>query len=211
MKILIICSHPDDEVIGCGGAISKHSEKGDEVYICVVSEGVSGQFAGKDAIKTRRSHANLAGKVLGIKEYFFHDFPHVKLDTIPQLEVNKVIESVVNKVKPEIVYTHFSKDLNKDHCIVHDSTLVACRPSKAPFVKKILMYEIFGSTQWLNPNCYVDITRHISKKLKALSEYKTEVAAQTRSIKSIKTLAAFRGNEVNVKFAEGFKVFREVM
>jgi len=76
MKILIICSHPDDEVIGCGGAISKHSEKGDEVYICVVSEGVSGQFAGKDAIKTRRSHANLAGKVLGIKEYFFHDFPN---------------------------------------------------------------------------------------------------------------------------------------
>jgi len=210
MKILVICAHPDDEAVSCGGVISKHSKQNDEIYVCVVSEGVSAQYSEKNAIETRREHSLKAGKILGIKKYFFHDLPDAKLDTVPQLEVNKIIESIIQKIKPEIVYTHFAKDLNKDHSIVHDSTLVACRPSKTPFIKKIYAYEVFGSTLDFKPDYYVDITKFIEKKINALSEYKTETISQTRKPDTIKKLAEFRGIEVNLQFAEGFKLLREV-
>ncbi|MBT3405565.1 PIG-L family deacetylase [Candidatus Woesearchaeota archaeon] len=210
MKVLVICAHPDDEVIGCGGTIAKHTKDGDEVYVCIVSEGVSGQYDHEGMIEERRKHANEVQKLLNIKKYFFFDFPDVKLDTIPQLEINKTIESVIQQVKPDIVYTHDGNDLNSDHQIVSNSTLVACRPLRAKFIKKILFYEIFGSTKQFNPNYYVDLTDDFDKKLTALSKYETEVDAQTRSLETIRKLAAFRGCEINTSLAEAFRIFREI-
>ena len=38
-KILVICSHPDDEILGCGGAISRHISEGDIVKVIYTHEG----------------------------------------------------------------------------------------------------------------------------------------------------------------------------
>ncbi len=211
MNVLIVSAHLDDEVLGCGGAIAYHADKGDNVYVCFVTEGVSGQYEDKKMLDLRRKNARQAGEILGVKEFFFFNLPDVKLDTIPQLEVNKIIEGVVEKVNPKVVYTHYDKDLNDDHVRVHQSTLVACRPSKAKSVKKVLLYEIFGSTREFIPDYYIDISKYFHKKLKALASYESEVSAQTRSLKTTKKVAAFRGAEVNLEVAEAFKLYREVI
>ena len=39
-SILVIVAHPDDEVLGCGGAIAKHVSQGDEVNLVIMSDGV---------------------------------------------------------------------------------------------------------------------------------------------------------------------------
>jgi len=39
MNILVIGAHPDDESIGAGGAIAKHIENGDTVFIVLFSVG----------------------------------------------------------------------------------------------------------------------------------------------------------------------------
>ena len=45
MKVLVVLTHPDDEVLGCGGTISKHSSNGDTVNSIIVSEGITSRDA----------------------------------------------------------------------------------------------------------------------------------------------------------------------
>ena len=40
-RILVVAAHPDDEVLGCGATLAKHSMDGDEVHILFLTDGVS--------------------------------------------------------------------------------------------------------------------------------------------------------------------------
>ena len=40
-KILVVVAHRDDETIGMGGTIARHSENGDSVYCLSLTDGVS--------------------------------------------------------------------------------------------------------------------------------------------------------------------------
>ncbi len=100
------------------------------------------------------------------------------LDTIPQLDIVTSLERIIFEIKPEVLYCHYDADMNSDHRIVSQAAMVWCRPSKTPFLKKVLFYEIFASTQMFNPNYYVDISHEIEDKLLALSVYSTENNAQ---------------------------------
>ncbi|GAB6087334.1 hypothetical protein JCM11672_26060 [Alkaliphilus crotonatoxidans] len=210
MDILVIATHLDDEVIGCGGAIAKHVREGHNVYICFICGGTSVRYPEKELVETRRDHARRAGALLGIKEIYFYDFPIIMLDTIPQLEIVTALEEVIFKIKPQIIYTHSKDDINSDHRIVHEASMVWCRPSKAPFLKKVLFYEVFGSTRSFIPNYYIDIDEYIESKLKALSLYTTENHVQTRNMETIRRVAMYRGAEINTNYAEAYTLYREI-
>jgi len=210
MKILVIAAHPDDEVLGMGGTIKKLS-KDNTIHLCVVSEGASAQYEDEQMIFKRQKACLNSGKILGIDSIDFFDFPDMKLDTIPHLEINRKLESVIKKFKPDIVFTTPYHDLNKDHLIVYQSTLVATRPYVTG-IKKVLSYEIPGTTATpFYPTVYVNITKHISSKLNAFQKYDSELQPfpKPRSIESIKSLSMVRGVESGFKFAEAFHLVRE--
>lgn len=209
MNVLVIASHIDDEVIGCGGTIAKHVEMGDQVYVLYIATRQSVRFD-QHILKIRKSHARKVSKSLGITQIFFAELPLIMLDSIPQLDIVTEIEKVIYDIKPEIIYCHFHDDINSDHRIVYESTVVWCRPSKAPFIKKIYLYEVFGSSINFVPNYYVNIDNYIDKKLDALCMYTTEIKAQTRSVETLRAQARYRGAEVNVNYAEAFYLYREV-
>jgi len=217
MKVLVIAAHPDDEILGCGGTIARHTAKGDDVYVLIMSEGVSAQYEDKEKfLKLRRDACLKATKYLGVKEVFFDEFPDGKLDSISQLEINKKIEGVIAKVNPQRVYTHHHGDLNKDHRIVHDSTLIATRRN----VQEVFSYEILGSTNKCAdnkemifvPNYYVSIDKYLDKKLKALSFYETEVKNFPNPVseEAIKVLAKHRGVESGLNAAEAFVCIKKI-
>ena len=219
MKVLIIAPHPDDEVLGCGGTVAKYAQSGDDVYLCVVTKAYPPEWP-EDEIKERREEVLSTNKILGIKKTYFLDFPTVKLDTIPQKELNDSIDRVVGEVKPDIVYIPHRGDVNKDHRLVFDAAMVAVRPEPGAVVKRVLCYETLSETEWAAPfsenifipNVYVDISETLDIKLKAMSEYRSELKEfpHPRSLEAISALAKMRGTAIGVKAAEAFMLVRDL-
>lgn len=216
MRILVIAAHPDDEAIGCGGTIAKHTKMGNEVHLCIVTKGYTPDWS-EEYLKNRQKEIRKASEVLGIKRTYRLGFPTVKLDTVSQKELNDSILKVVNEVKPEVVYIPHRGDLNKDHRLVFDASLVATRPINNP-IKRILSYETLSVTEWgqaiepFVPNVYIDISETIGTKIEAIKAYVGELKQypHPRSLEIIEALAKKRGSEVGVKLAEAFVLIREL-
>ena len=209
MKILVIAPHPDDEVLGMGGTIKKLSKK-NKIILCVVSEGATAQYKDKKMIKVRRDSCKKTAKILGISQTIFLDYPDMRLN-LSHLDINKKLEEIIEKYRPEIVYTAPKNDLNLDHQMVFNSTLVACRPKSG--VKQILCYEIQGNTKVpFAPNVFENIEKEFSYKIKGFKMYESEIEEfpNPRSIAAIENLAIQRGVESGTKKAEAFELIRVV-
>ena len=217
MRILVIAPHPDDEVMGCGGTIAKYSQKGEEIYLCIATKAYVPDWS-EEFLKERPKEIEKVNKILGIKRTYFLDFPTVRLDTLPQKELNDAISKVMREVQPEVLYIPHSGDLNKDHRLVFEAALVASRPVVSS-VKKILSYETLSETEWgsaiepFAPNFYEDINETLEKKIEAMKIYKSEVKnfPHPRSLEMIDILAKKRGSEVGLKLAEAFVLVREIL
>ena len=212
MNILIIGAHPDDEVVGMGATIKKLSRK-NKIFLCIVSEGATAQYADKKMIKVRRDACLRSSKLLGISNVKFLDFPDMRLDTIPHLEINKELEKIIEKCKPKVVYSTPFNDLNKDHRLTFDSTLVATRPYSSS-VKQLLTYEFPGPVKEpFHPTVYENVEKEFSYKLKAFKMYKSEIMdfPHPRSIEAIESLALQRGTESALKKAEAFQLIRNIV
>jgi LmbE family N-acetylglucosaminyl deacetylase len=211
MNILVIAAHPDDEVLGMGGTIKKLS-KNNIIHLCVVSEGVSAQYQDRKMMKIRKDSCVKSSKILGIHNIDFLDFPDMKLDSIPHLEINQNLEKIIKKFKPNTVFTTPFHDLNKDHELVFESTLVATRPGSSN-VKRILSYEMPGISKIpFKPNTYSEISKHMKWKIKAFNQYKSEIHEfpHSRSIKAIENLAIQRGVESGLGLSESFYLIRGI-
>ncbi len=210
MKILVTAAHPDDEVIGMGATIKKMVKKGNNVHLCVVSEGASGQYTDKKMIQIRKNACLKSGKLLGISHFDFLGYPDMRLDTVQHLEINRQIEKIIRKFKPKVVYTVSHNDMNIDHKIVFESTFTATRPQSSS-VKQLLTYEIIGSVRnSFHPTIYENIEKEFSFKIKALKQYKSEIEKfpHPRSLQSIENLAVYRGIQSGLKKAEAFELVR---
>jgi N-acetylglucosamine malate deacetylase 1 len=212
LRILVIAAHPDDEVLGMGATIKKLTSKKNDVSLCVVTEGVTAQYRDKKMIEIRKESCKNAGKILGISKFYFLEFPDMKLDTIPHLEINRKLEKVIKTTNPEMVFTVSDNDLNKDHQIVYESTLIVTRPHKTK-IKSVLAYEIPGlSKNPFVPNFYEDITKFFDFKVNAFKKYYTEIQKYPlpRSIENIENWAKIKGMESNFNKAEAFKIIRSM-
>lgn len=216
MRILVIAPHPDDEVLGCGGTITNYTKENNEVFLCIVTKAYSPDWP-EEVIKDKPKEIKKANKILGIKKTYFLGFQTVKLDNILQKDLNDSISDIVNEVKPDIVYIPHKGDLNKDHRLVFEASLVALRPVKH-IVKKILSYEVPSETEWgqeldlFVPNVYENISKTFEFKIKAMKAYKSELRQypHPRSLKCIEILARKRGSEIGIEYAESYMLIREV-
>ena len=107
-KILAIVAHPDDEVLGLGGALRKHVVMGHQVKVLILSDGESSRdFKEKDellsAIKKRKESACNAGKIIGYGEPIFSNFKDNSFDSSDLLDIVKVIEGVIKNFIPNII------------------------------------------------------------------------------------------------------------
>ena len=136
-KVLVIAAHPDDESLGCGGTIKKHTNNGDRVRVLYMTDGESSRNYKKRSIKKRIKSAMQSKKILGIEETKFLNFPDNEMDKISLLKIVKKVEKYLNLFKPTIIYTHHHGDLNIDHRITFQAVMTACRPQPGSIIKQI--------------------------------------------------------------------------
>ena len=211
-NVLIVAAHPDDELLGCGGTIIKHIEKGDKVFVCIVT--VSDSRWGLEYKEKKIEEAKIVDEHLGITQRFYCNLPTTALNSLPSYQINGKLKDVFDIVNPNVVYTHFGNDVNEDHRVIFNSVLVCARPVVNPI--SVRCFETLSSTEWggsgFFPNFYVVLQKkHLLKKAAAFNIYESEVKQypHPRSLKGIKNLAKKRGNDICKKYAEAFIIIKE--
>ena len=235
MKILVIAAHPDDEVLGMGGTIKKLTKSGNKVKIVILATGIAARRSTtfqnntkyginekdkkiiESQIKEIRSQAKKASRILGVNDIEFLDFPDNEMDTVSSLKITKTIESIINKFKPNKIFTHSPFDVNVDHRLIYQATLTATRPNSQRNVEEVYSFEVPSSTEWFfpmsfQPNVFVDISKELKVKLKAMSMYKKEVKKfpHPRSLKLLEHVSKRWGSVSGFSAAEAFYLVRQL-
>lgn len=216
--VLVVAAHADDEALGCGGTIARHVAEGDIVHAVFLADGVSSrQDSNSDELERRLNATEKARQILGITTIAFLGLPDNRLDSLALIDIVQPLEAIIEKINPHIIYTHHNGDLNVDHRIAHQAVMTACRPLPGSSVKEVMTFEIMSSTEWNSanhhpfvPNCFVDISNYMEKKIESLEAYSLEMRAapHSRSTDHLISLAKHRGSCIGVQAAEAFMVMR---
>lgn len=223
-SILVVVAHPDDEVLGVGGAMARWAGEGKDVHILIMAEGLTSRSpvgAGDQAALSKlRECAKKSAAILGVKSIDFVNLPDNRMDSLALLDIIKPIEAKIDALAPHMVVTHQPNCLNIDHQLTSRAVVTACRELPGAVVKTLLFFESPSSTEWqvpgagvaFQPNWYVDIESSLEKKMAALKEYDCEMRdfPHARSYEAVRHLAHLRGSHAGVKAAEAFSLGRHV-
>lgn len=217
--VLVVAPHPDDEVLGVGGAILRHLSEGDDVHVVICTRGEESRFGAKQVARVQEESAQVH-EFLGITKSHRLDLPAARLDTMPGSEVNMALAEVFENVGPHTVYAPHPGDVHRDHQLIFQAVMVCCRPVGTNYPRRILAYETVSETDWYAPpitptfvpNVFMDVSQHIEKKLEACAIYASQIrpAPQQRSMDAIRALSITRGHAMGIPHAEAFALVREV-
>ena|GEM_PF-2360731 len=212
---LIFAPHPDDEVIGCGGAIIKHVENNDDVHVIILTDGCLGapdlnaakgqvddhDIRVKNYIKAREQESKKAGSVLGYGEPSFWG---IKDRTLEYNEKHiKMVKELIEELKPSSVYSPSIYEMHPDHKALAITIIEALRRSQNR--SDLFMYEIGRPIP--SPNMLLDITQIWEQKLKAIKCFNSQLKVQafdetTLSLNRFRTFTL----PASVKSAEAYLV-----
>lgn len=214
--VLVIAAHPDDEILGAGATFAKLLACGHAVHALVVCEGETVRFTSQGRDVDQQDHARKAASVIGFTSFQCLRMKDQGLDTYSQIDLNQRLEDIIDELRPSVVYTHFSGDINRDHQVVHDSVMVATRPCR-DFIRQVLAFETPSATGlWtkhcFNPDTFEVVTDTLDIKLRAMACYETESPEfpHPRSIDALRHRARYWGNIIYRPAAEAFVTLRRV-
>ncbi len=172
-RVLILCSHADDEIISMGGTISKYVEEGKRVKIVIFTSGEKSSPWLKERVitKSRIKESEAAGKLLGCRVEFL-GIPDARVKENLELAAGEV-KRIVREFKPHKIFTHTKYDAHPDHRAVFYALEKALNGRvRKP---KIFTFMIWGL---FNPNdsatFYVSTDDYFEDKIKALQAFKTQ-------------------------------------
>ena len=224
-NVLVVAAHPDDEVLGCGGLIARQASEEQQFYIAILGEGITSRYAERDhaevaQVATLQDSCRRASDLLGANDLSFYGLPDNRFDTIPLLDVVKIVEDLIERLQPEVVYTHHGGDLNIDHALTHRAVMTATRPVPDCLVREVYAFEIASSTEWafqrydpsFRPNVFVDISQTLETKVRAMEMYDTEIRPfpHPRSPEALRAIAQRWGSVAGLEAAEAFELIRSI-
>lgn len=220
-RLLVVAAHGDDETLGAGGTIAQLADEGVAIALCVLTNDDGSRAATKKNVTNRRSAIEVAAKILGIERVQVNEFGDNRLDTVGQLELNRVVEREVRDFAPDTLFITSMSDLSHDHQLVSRAARVAGRPGRSG-VREIHAFEVRSATDSgeaagispaFRPNYWNRLAEdHLDRKLSALRAYGEELEEwpNPRSERAVRALAEYRGSQVSVPLAEAFELIRAV-
>jgi len=199
LSVLAIAPHPDDLEIGCAGTLAQLGAAGHRVELAIMTRGEAG---GAAALRQKEQEA--AAKLYKCRKIWWLGFEDTK---VPLTKASiDALDAVMKAVKPDLVFAPWGEDTHQDH----RNTSLQVR-SATRYTQNVLFYEV-PSTIEFQPDVYVDITKTLAAKERALKAHKSQVnkvnVAGLSIIDCARSMAHFRGYQARVKSAEGFKALR---
>lgn len=222
-KVLTFFAHPDDETLAAGATLRRLSRQGCRVHVAIPNTGIhSRRNLGASAPRARalatlREDCVKALSILGIRksDLYLGEFADNEIDKHTLLELIQWFEKIVDRVKPDAIFTHHRYCTNVDHQYCHEAAVVATRPHVASHIP-LFCGEVPSSTGYLRPvqwepNFFVHAKEtDVDTKIRAMQAYKGEARPDPhpRSPEVLKALAKVRGSESGFHFAEAFMIQR---
>lgn len=219
--VLVVAPHPDDETLGCGGALLRHKAEADEVHWLIMTSMHESQGYALSKIDARSK------EIAAVREQYKFDavhelnFPTTELDTCAHGEMIAAVAKVVTNIEPIIIYLPYRKDIHSDHKISFDVAAACTKSFRYPSIKSVRVYETLSETEQgicpddsgFRPNLFVDISAYLDQKIEILRLYKGEMgdAPFPRSQEVIEALAKYRGSVIGCNAAESFMLLREII
>ena len=172
-RVLVFAPHPDDETIGCGGAIMRHIARGDTVQVTIVTDGAKGvrTCPVEEYIQVRKQEARNACAALGVQTCEFLDFADQGLEI--SAGTFAVIRNHLRAYQPDAVYCPSLNEIHTDHIKTAALVLAAARSMHRPI--QTLEYEVGNP---VDANLLIDISDLIEQKIAALRCYPSQLNAQ---------------------------------
>lgn len=205
-NVLVLSPHTDDGEIGCGGLITKLINMGKNVTYVAFStceESVPSHLP----INILETEVKLATKVLGIDEsnLYIYKFPVRNFPAYRQ-EILDVMITLNKELNPDLVLLPMSTDIHQDHNVINNEGIRAFKKTT------IFGYELIWNNLTLNNNLFVKLDiNNINKKIKAISQYKSQNFRGYMTPEYIKSLAMVRGMQINTEFSETFEIIRMII
>ncbi|MCZ2473329.1 PIG-L family deacetylase [Aquirufa ecclesiirivi] len=225
-RILLVVAHPDDEILGLGATMNKLiQEYGVQTHVIILGEGITSRSevhnteAWKQELEIHHSNIHLAQKAIGYHGVSLFNLPDNRFDSVPLLDVIKIIEKVKSEFLPNVIFTHHGGDVNIDHQRCFEAVITACRPMEHEPVKTIITFETPSGTEWRSPtdprhflpNFFVRVSEaNIGAKIEAMESYEFEKRAfpHPRSPEALRIQAQRWGITVGSYLAEAFAIIR---
>ena len=217
MNYLVVVAHPDDEALGCAATIHKLVKEGHKVAVATMANHAAARANISDTLAEDQKKAF---EIMGVKKSYAADFPNIKMNTVPHLDLVQFVERCIEDFGVEAIITHHPSDTNNDHVVTSYAVQAACRlfqrKENVPALKELLYMEVPSSTEWsfdssknrFTPNYFVEIGKDgVELKLKAIAAYKGVMRPypHPRSNEAIEGLAAYRGSQAGCFYAEAFE------
>lgn len=225
MKVLVIAAHPDDEILGCGATAARLVSEGHDVQFAILGEGLTSRHPERSETNSKllealHQQAQAAAAKLGVKNVVLHRLPDNRLDSVPLLDVVKIVEGLVDRYTPQVIYTHHGGDLNVDHEVIHRAVLTATRPVAGSPLREIYTFEVPSSTEWafqrlnqpFRPNVFVEVAGTLEAKIAAMECYESEARKfpHPRSPEALRAIATRWGSVAGCAAAEAFELVRSI-
>jgi LmbE family N-acetylglucosaminyl deacetylase len=221
---LTVTAHPDDEILGFGGATYVLSNQGHKVFNCILSGGVDVR-SNRPSDENLKLHTYKAQKIVGANPPILGTFPNIKFNTVPHLDLVQFIEKAIEQINPDVIITHHPYDLNNDHYHTSKACQAAARLYQRRPIKplqSLYFMEIPSSTDWsfpvdsqtFRPDTFIEIGEQgLQKKLEALYAYEGVMRPypHPRSDEAIRALATIRGCQVGKILCEGLQTAMNIL
>jgi LmbE family N-acetylglucosaminyl deacetylase len=188
--VLALVPHPDDAEFYAGGLLAKLAAEGARVHIVVATDGRRGSFEvdSETLCAARAEEMRRAAAVMGAEPPILLGYPDGELDTLPAGVLREKFIRAIRQLKPDTVvaqdpYAPFEP--HPDHRVVAWAATEALNFARLPLfhpehvadglTPHLVVEKYFYANVPTLANKCVDISEHLSRKLAALAEHKSQM------------------------------------